>query len=118
MKDLQEIFNRIEENKQKLRETKKILRDALSNSGEHQKAKAAVELARDKKRNVEQAIRAELPSENEKIEELTADIQADQLLINDVALTSLTEGQAIKITDKNSNEYEPVFSVKFRKIRG
>jgi len=117
MKDLQQVFDRMQTNKEKLRDLKAILRDALANSTEFQKAKDEADAARGRKKQLEMDIRGGLASEVETIEELSANIQADKLLLNDIALASLTEGQSIKITDKHSNEYEPIFSVTFRKVR-
>lgn len=117
MKDLQEIFNRMQEHKKKLKEMKVGVKDAFANSLEFQKVKEELDLAKDKKKSVEAQIRAELPSEMERIEDLLADIAADQELLNDVALTQISKGEPIQITDAKQQSYEPVFSVKFRKIK-
>ena len=37
-------------------------------------------------------------------------------MLSDIAIAKITKGEAIGITDKYSNEYEPIFKVKFKKV--
>jgi hypothetical protein len=116
MQDLQEIFNRMTANKEKLRDAKRIVKDAFANSEQYQKTNDEFKVLKEKKKSLENQIRSETPSEIETIADLTADIAADQELLNDVALNQITKGESIQLTDKHKNNYEPLFSVRFRKI--
>jgi hypothetical protein len=42
-------------------------------------------------------------------------IAGDNQLLSDLALNQLAKGEAIKIVDENKVEYEPVFTVRFKK---
>ena len=68
-----------------------------------------------KKKRLEVQIKQDFRSEMENLDRLKQDIQSNNVLISDMALTSLMKGQTITITDENDVKYEPQFSVKFKK---
>ena len=37
-------------------------------------------------------------------------------MMSDIALNKIMKGETVEITDQYDNKYEPLFSVKFRKI--
>jgi len=53
--------------------------------------------------------------EFDKIEGLKLNIAGDAQILSDLALTQLTSGQEVKIVDENKVEYEPIFTVRFKK---
>ena len=57
----------------------------------------------------------DLKSVCKQIQDLKIDIESDQEMLNDIAMLKYTKGEPIEIKDKYDNEYEPVFSVKFKK---
>ena len=57
----------------------------------------------------------ELGKDADRIEVLKRDIQQDQEALRDIALSTLMNGDTVKVVDQDNNEYEPIFSVKFKK---
>lgn len=115
MANLQEIFNRLEETKRKQKEIRKMYKDALSNSSEYQEIAEKVKKLRDRRKQIEDSVRADFSGEFTKLDDYKIDIASDMELLSDAALTQLMKGETVEILDENQNRYEPVFSVKFKK---
>jgi DNA repair exonuclease SbcCD ATPase subunit len=115
MQDIQKIFDRIQESKKDQKEIMKAYRDALKNSRRHQEITEEIKIMRDKKKGIEEEIKEEFRSELDRLETLKADIENDQMLLSDAALSYVTSGKPVEIKDKNETRYEPVFTVKFKK---
>jgi len=115
MANLQEIFNRIQETKKEQRDIKKMYKDALANSQSYQDALDELVKIKEKKKHLEDAIREDFASEFNKLDTLKLDIENDNMLLSDAALTKLVKGEIIKIEDQEGKTYDPIFSVKFKK---
>jgi len=115
MANLQEIFNRLEETRKKQKEIRAMYKDALSNSSEYKEIAEKVKTLRDRRKQIEETIRADFSSEFTKLDDYKIDIASDMELLSDAALTQLMKGETVEITDQYENKYEPVFSVKFKK---
>lgn len=116
MQDIQAIFNRIQENKDTLKELKSIVKDVLDNTEAYKSAVEEAKMANEKKKSIKRDVEAGLQDELVKIDDLKIDIESDLELLTDAAMTMVTKGQSIQISDKYDNEYEPVFNVKFKKM--
>ncbi len=112
---LPDVFKRIQDKKRQQRDLKTIYRDALSVSGEYQDALEELEALKIKKKKIEMGIQADFKEEFDKLEGLKLNIAGDIILLSDLALAQLTSGETVKIIDENKVEYEPVFSVRFKK---
>ena len=117
MQNLQEIFSRVQKAKTRQKEIKEIYRDALTGTPEYQEINDKLKTLRERKKQIEQTIREQFGSELTELEDLKVDIESDTELMSDVALSQLVKGETIEIKDQYENEYEPVFNVKFRKIK-
>ena len=116
MKDLQSIFTKLQNLKKEQKELKAIYRDSLKNSDQYQKIIEDLKELKTKKKDIEDLTKAELKSSFEKLEGLKYDIESENELMSDIALNQLIKGEPISITDQYENKYEPVFSVRFKKI--
>ena len=116
MQDIQEIFNRIQESKKEQRDIRKMYKDALDGVQEYQEIQEKIKSLREKKKRIEITIKEQFGSEFTKLEDLKIDIESDTQMITDIALTKITKGETVEVTDENQNEYEPMFSVKFKKV--
>ncbi len=115
MANLQEIFNRIAEAKKEQKEIKKMQKDAFGNSQKYQELLEEIKISREKKKSLENTIKEDFSAEIEKLETLKLDIDNDTMLLSDAALTKLMKGETVKVEDVAGGEYEPIFSVKFKK---
>ncbi|NCO04558.1 MAG: hypothetical protein GW939_00240 [Candidatus Magasanikbacteria bacterium] len=116
MQDIQSVFVRIEENKKKLKDLKDTYNDALSTSQSFQEVQESLKSLKEKKKQIEQTIKDGFSSELIQMDDLKIDIASDKELLSDIALTQVMKGETVAVTDQYENEYEPTFSVKFKKI--
>lgn len=116
MKNLQDIFNEIKSKQKQQKEISQIYRDALVCSEKYQEVKEKLNILKEKKKAIEQAIKDDFSSELTKLEDLKLDLKTDKEMLSDIALTNLMKGQTVQVTDSDNNEYEPTFSVNFKKI--
>jgi hypothetical protein len=116
MDNLQEIFNRILEVKKEQKTLQSACRDALTNTKSYQEVVEKIKLLREEKKKIEGAIQTDLKAELSKLEALKQDIESDKIMMSDLALNELAHGKTVEVTDKYANKYEPIFSVKFKKI--
>jgi len=116
MSQIQEIFNKIQETKKQQKDIKATYRDALSNSQELKDVTEKIQTLKEQKKGIEDAIKSEFSSEFEKLDSLKLDIESNNIILSDLALNEVVKGEMIEITDQYSNKYEPIFSVKFKKL--
>ncbi len=112
---LPDVFKRIQDKKREQRDLKTIYRDALSVNGEYQEVLEELEALKIKKKKILASVQAEFKEEFDKLEGLKLNIAGDNQLLSDLALNQLTKGELVKIVDENKVEYEPVFTVRFKK---
>lgn len=116
MKDLQTIFDRIQENKKKLKDYTQAYKDALKASQQYVEITDELKELKEKKKGIEAAIKEQCASELLAAEDLKIDIASDKELLSDIAMTQIMKGETVAITDQYDNEYEPIFKVNFKKI--
>ena len=104
MQQVQEIFQRIEENKKKLKDINEVLKDALAASQSYQEVAEQAKVLNEKKRQIKKDIESGFVQELTKKEDLKIDIASDIELLTDVALSSMMKGESVGISDKYENE--------------
>ena len=117
MATLQEVFDKIKEKKKKLSEIKKVYTENLNGLQEYQDIKDQLKKYREKKKQVEATIQEEFSAEFDKMEKIKDDLSSDQEMLNDLAINHLAKGKPIEIVDQYDGEYEPIFSVRFKKVK-
>jgi hypothetical protein len=115
MDKLQDVFNRIQENKKEQKKIKSSYRDALASSVQYKKITDEIKELRQKKKEVEDSIKADFHNEFTKLDDIKIDLESDYELLSDIALTQLMKGETVKVTDEFEVNYDPIFSVKFKK---
>lgn len=115
MQNLQEIFARIQKTKKKQKDIRGAYKDALMNSAEYQDISEKIKNLRDKKKQIESAVRSDFSSEFTKLEDMKVDLESDYVLLSDIAMSKLMKGETVEVEDEYQNKYEPIFSVKFKK---
>ena len=113
---LPDVFKRIQDKKKEQRELKAMYRDALAVNGDYQKLLDELNDLKLKKKKLEAGVQADFKEEFDKLEGLKLNIAGDNQLLSDLAMTQLTSGETVKIIDENKVEYEPIFTVRFKKV--
>ncbi len=116
MSKLQEIFDRIQKTKNEQKEIKAMYRDALKSSSRYQETLDELDALKAKKKEIEAGIKEDFAKEFDKLEVLKNDLVNDNQLLSDAAMTKVAKGEKVEITDANNTQYEPIFSVKFKKM--
>ena len=93
-----------------------LYKDSLESSHTYREVMEELKVAKEKKAAIEQQVQAELGSQYEKIRIIARDIGLEKELLTDVAITQLMNGEQVSLFDEVGNEYEPIFSVRFRKM--
>lgn len=116
MANLQEVFDRIKETQKKQKEINSMYKDALANSQQYQEMVDKLKTLREKKKALEGQIKESFSTEISKLETMKMDIKTDKEMLSDIAITNLMKGQTVQVKDEYDNEYEPTFSVNFKKV--
>ncbi len=117
MRDIQDIFNELEEIKKEQSAIRKDYSGMLANDGEYEKLKDAYETARIAKKELEISIQSSMGGAYERLEELKTERAALEEMLSDIAMTQLMKGESIEISDKHHNTYEPVYKIRFKKVK-
>ena len=115
MQDIQEIFNRIQEVKKKSKDIRSAYKDALATAGEYKEIEEKIKTLRERKKQIETSIKNDFSGEFTKLEDYKIDLESDNVMLSDAALSKLMKGETVQVVDEYNNNYEPQFSVKFKK---
>jgi hypothetical protein len=116
MQDIQEVFVRIRENKKKQKEIRDMYKDMLLNTSGYEELVEEAKVAREKKKAVETQVKEQMSSELIMLDDLKIEIETDQELLSDIAMSMIMKGQTVQVTDEYDNEFEPQFKVNFKKV--
>jgi hypothetical protein len=114
---LPDVFKRIQDRKKEQRELKSAYRDALAASAEYHQVIEELNALKLKKKKIEASVASDFKEEFDKLEGLKLNIAGDNQLLSDLAMSQLTSGESVRIVDENKVEYEPVFTVRFKKAQ-
>jgi predicted nuclease with TOPRIM domain len=115
MQDIQELFNRIQVTKKQAKDIRSAYKDALSSSGEYVEINEKIKTLRERKKQIEASIKSDFSGEFTKLEDYKVDLESDNTMLSDAALTKLMKGETVQVVDEYNNTYEPQFNVKFKK---
>lgn len=112
---IQLIYDRESKSKQELKEIKLMINDALLNSHEYQRKLEEIKTLNQEKKEIADKIKADFTSELSHADTLKLDIDNDKMLMVDEALNQLMKGETVEVEDQYGNNYDPIFSVKFKR---
>lgn len=116
MQDLNEVFLRIQEAKKKQKDIRAQYKDALQSTSGYQELLEEIKTKRDRKKEIERTIKEQYSKEFIELDDLKIDIDSNTELLSDIALSRLIKGEQVEVNDAYDNQYEPIFSVKFKKV--
>ena len=117
MKQLQLIFDETIAKKQEAKDLRAMYKDALADADKYVELTEAIKELREQKKEVELRIQGQLGRAWEKLEDIKTEIDADKIRMTDQALNDLMSGTTVSVKDQFENEYEPVWNVRFVKIK-
>jgi predicted P-loop ATPase/GTPase len=116
-KQLQLFFDEVSEKKQEEKEIVAMFKDALANNEDYQIICEEIKRLQERKNQIKFAVLESLGSNAEKLEEIKSEIKAEKEALTDEAISTLMRCETVEVEDKYGNKYEPVFSVRFRKVQ-
>ncbi|PIX62268.1 hypothetical protein CO057_00520 [Candidatus Uhrbacteria bacterium CG_4_9_14_0_2_um_filter_41_50] len=114
MKKLEEVYKRLQESKKRRRDISKMYKDELSQSARYQEIVDEMAKLREEKKSIENEIKSSSRDYKE-LDDIKIDIQTDQELLSDIALSMYVEKEQIEIIDEYENKWYPMFKVTFKK---
>lgn len=115
MKSLEEVFAKIQAVKLQQRELRKAYKEALDRVPNYKSAIDDLAALREKKKKIEAQVREEFSKEFDKLEGLKLDLEENNMMLTDIALSKLMKGEHVEVKDQNNLVYEPIFAVRFKK---
>ncbi len=117
MQNIQDIFTRIKQTKTKAKQVKKMYKDALESNTAYREVLEKLDALKLKKKEIETITKETSQGEFQKLDAYKMNIQQDSELLSDLALNHLMSGQTVTVKDEQEDEYEPVFTVRFKKAK-
>lgn len=93
-----------------------MYRDALKNSERYQNVLDELDALKAKKKDIETGIREDFYKEFDKLEVLKNELMNDNQLLADATISKVAKGEKVEIIDQYNTQYEPIFSVRFKKV--
>jgi uncharacterized coiled-coil DUF342 family protein len=118
MQNIQEVFSKIREMKKEQKDLRDMYKDALAQADEYEEIVEEIKALREKKKQIETRIQAELGRAWEKFDDLKREVETEKEMLNDIALTTLMKGETVEVKDEFENAYEPTWKVNFKKANG
>jgi predicted nuclease with TOPRIM domain len=115
MQDIQEIFNRMQSIKKQQKDIRSTYKDALDSTPEYKEINEKIKTLRERKKQIENTTKESFSSEFTKLDDFKIDLESENVMLSDAALTKLMKGETVQVTDEYNNNYEPLFTVRFKK---
>jgi len=116
MRDIQEVYNELQDAKKAQKSIKKEYRDALTNANEYEETAAKLKEIREKKKQIETMTQGRMGLRWDELEKLKAKQAELEQMVTDIAMSNLAEGKTVAIKDQFGNDYEPVYKITFKKV--
>lgn len=116
MKDIKDVYFKMQDKKHQKNELGKMIRDALSVNQQHKELLEEIKKLRDKKKGIENQVANEALADVQQLDTLKLEIAAASELLSDIALTMYANHETVEIIDEERGvRLTPVFKVKFQK---
>jgi len=117
LKQLQLIYDRVAETAHEKKTLEAMIKDALTNSKPYGQARDRLLTAQIELKQARDAVFSDFQGDIDKLDTMRLEIKTDKELMTDAALSDYIKGQTVVVKDKDGNEYMPVWSVKFKRVK-
>ncbi len=114
MQDAQEIFNRIAENKEKIKDIRIMLEGVYMQDSNYVTITEDVNDKKAKLKAIRIALNETCRAEVNQLEALKNDVKTDRELLRDILLDKYTKGEKIELEGKYNQLVLPIFSLTFK----
>ncbi len=111
----QDIFFRMQDLKKQQKDLRTMYKDAFKNAADYQEIVEQMKEFREKKKVIEQRIKAEFSRELDKLDEIAIEMKDGLEQISTMVLDRIMKGEIVKVRDAFNNSYDPIIKVSFKK---
>jgi len=115
MKNLEEVYLRLQQNKREKKDLTQMMTDELSHSERYTELKEEIKGLREEMKAIQNEVKNNSSAEMAKIDELKIDIQSDMELLADIALNMYANREEVEIIDEIDQKWYPQFKVTFKR---
>jgi hypothetical protein len=116
MQDLKTVYLKMQAKRKEKNQLGRMISDALANNADYKKISEDLKVMREKKKSIENQVKAECLADVQQLDTLRLEIAAAGEILSDIALTMYTNRETVEIVDEDRGlKLTPVFSVKFQK---
>jgi len=112
--DAQEVFTRLEQNKNKLREVNRQIKDHYESNSDYANLVEQGKAVSDKKKQLRTQLNESIEKLLESRDDLKIDVMSDKDLLTDILLVKVAKQEQVTLKDQYQQEVLPLFSVKFK----
>lgn len=118
MPELKDVHFRIQDKRKQRREISKGFKDELAHNAGYQEILEELTVLKERKRSIENEVRANASADASKLDTLGLEIKADTELLADVAINNFMENRSATFVDDMDQRWVPTFAVRFTKDEG
>lgn len=118
MPDLKDVHFRIQDKRRQRREIAKGFKDELTHNAEYQEILEEMAALKERKRSIENGMKADASADAAKLDTLGFEIKADTELLADIAINNFMENRSATFVDELDQRWVPTFAVRFTKDEG
>ncbi len=115
MKEVQDLFYKIQDIKKKQRDIRVMVGDALKQSKAYQDVRQELNKVRDQKKEIERNVKSEYEKELSKLDDLKIDLESELEEFSDAALDQIMKGKVVKVRDSKNISYDVFVTAHFKK---
>lgn len=115
MKDLNDVYSRIQAKKKERREIAKMFKDELAHDPVYQQIVEELKTLRERKKSIENEAKAKAMKDAERMDTLKLEIDSDTEMLADIALNKYAANEQVEIVDGDGIRYVPQFKVAYKK---
>lgn len=111
MQNAQEVYNRILETKQKIKDIKAELKGYYQDIPEYVDLEEKLKDLRAKRKRVTLSVDNQHPDLITKLEDLKIDLASDKEMLNDIVVSTVMKGETVELQNQYQQAVLPIFSV-------
>lgn len=117
MQNAQEVFDRIQETKRKIKDIRTFIKSKYEEVSEFVEIQEKKKKLNEKQKLITNEVDSHYPSEIQKLDDMKIDLDSDKEMLNDILLSKLMKGEEVELKDNPNREQLmlPIFAIKLVK---
>ncbi len=112
---LQELHKELQEKKDERKKLKQVIKDELTHNSRYGELVDEMGTLKNEKKTIENQVKESVPDDARKLDDLDAEIKADEELMSDLAMNLIMKNESVELRDQFENKYVPQMKVTFKR---